>query len=198
VYYSFRIRINRSNRNYIDSDLTEVRIPSRDAGLALFLRSAIHEKPIKEAEQLVLAGEGFISEEAAAEAGQRFEEVFMIALAKGRIGADFGDRAPKSFFTEHGLKALFQPGERLTRNNVHGLMVYPSEPKTQFVAWGPHSLLRGITVETFHADFGAAALQNRKLTDRERIAFVLFNSSFFQPGADARFLLLTMAIRSLN
>lgn len=126
VYYSFRIRINRSNQNYVDSDLTEVRISSRDAGLALYLRSAIHEKSIKEAEQLVLAGEGFISEEAAAEAGQRFEEVFMIALAKGRIGADFGDRAPKSFFTEHGLKALFPSGERLTRNNVHGLMVYPS------------------------------------------------------------------------
>jgi hypothetical protein len=197
VYYSFRIRINRSNRNYIDSDLREVRIPSRDAGLTLFLRSAIHEKSIKEAEQLVLTGEGFISEEAAAEAGQRFEEVFMITLAKGRIGADFGDRAPKSSFTEHGLRAFFPPGERVSLNNVHGLMVYPSEPKPQFVAWGPGSLLRGITVETFHVEFGAAAERNRKLTDRERIAFALFNSSFFQPGADARFLLLTMAIEAL-
>jgi hypothetical protein len=89
------------------------------------------------------------------------------------------------------------PGERLTRSNVHGLLVYPSEPKTQFVALGSPSLMTGMTIETFHAEFGAAAERNRKLTDRERIAFVLFNSSFFQPGADARFLLLTMAIEAL-
>jgi hypothetical protein len=61
----------------------------------------------------------------------------------------------------------------------------------------PLSLNRGITVEAFHAEFCAAAERGRKLTDRERLAFVLFNSSFFQPGADARFLLLTMAIEAL-
>jgi hypothetical protein len=195
--FSFRIRINRPIHKFIDSDLTEVRLPPQDAGFALFLRSGVHEKSIKEAEQLVLAGEGFISEEAAKEAGQRFEDVFMITLAKGRIGADFGDRAPKSFFTQHGLKSFFGLGERLTLNNVHGLMVYPSEPKPQFVAFGPGTLLVGMTVETFQIEFGAAGERNRKLTDRERIAFTLFNSSFFQPGADARFLLLTMAIEAL-
>src|SRR5689334_19723527 len=79
--------------------------------------------------------------------GSRFRFHSQIASSRSQIICDL--TAPESFFTEHGLKALFQPGERLTRNNVHGLMVYPSEPKTQFVAWGPHSLLRGITVETF-------------------------------------------------
>lgn len=197
MHYSFRIRINRSNRNFINSDLTEVRLASQETGLTLFLRSAIHKTSIKEADHLVLAGEGLRSEEAASEAGQRFEEAFMIALAKGRIGADFGDRAPKSFFTEHGLRGFFPSGERPTLNNIHGLMVYPSEPKPQFAALPPPTLMTGITVETFQAEFGAAAERNRKLTDRERIAFVLFNSSFFQPGADARFLLLTMAIEAL-
>jgi hypothetical protein len=121
----------------------------------------------------------------------------MIALAKGRIGADFGYRAPKNSFTQHGLRAFFPPGERVSLNNVHGLMVYPSEPKPQFVAYGPLSLNRGVTVEAFHAEFFVAEERSRKLTDRERLAFVLFNSSFFQPGADARFLLLTMAIEAL-
>jgi Apea-like HEPN len=195
--YSFRIRVNRSLHKFIDSDLTEVDLSPQDSGVALFLRAGVHEKSIKEAEQLVLAGEGFISEEAAKEAGQRFEDVFMVALAKGRIGADFGDRAPKSFFTLHGLKSFFGLGERPTLNNVHGMMVYPSEPKPQFVALGPGTLLVGMTIETFQIEFRAAAERNRKLTDRERIAFTLFNSSCFQPGADARFLLLMMAIEAL-
>jgi hypothetical protein len=196
VNYNFRIRVNRSDRNFINTDLTEVSIPSPEVSVTLFLRSAVSGKSIKDAEQLVLAGEGFICEAKALEAAIRFEEAFMIALAKARIGADFGDRAPKSSFTEHGLRAFF-PGERRSLNNVHGLMAYPSEPKPQFVAFGPHSFLRGVTVESFTDEFGAAVSRNQRLTDRERLAFSLFNSSFFQPAADARFLLLTMAIEAL-
>jgi hypothetical protein len=120
--YKFRIRVNRSSRNFINTDLTEVSISSPSVEFALFLRSASLGKSIKDAEQLVLAGEGFNSEAAAIEAGMRFEEAFMIALAKVRIGVDFGDRAPKSAFTDLGLKGFF-PGARKSLNNVHGLMV---------------------------------------------------------------------------
>jgi hypothetical protein len=128
--YSFRIRINRSSRNFFDSDQMEVRLPSRDARIALFLRSATHGKSIKEAEQLVLAGEGFTSEEAAWEAGQRFEEAFMIALSKNRIGADFGDRAAEIDFTEPALRVFLPPGFDVDSagpllNDVRGLTVYP-------------------------------------------------------------------------
>jgi hypothetical protein len=77
MYYSFRIRINRTVHRFIDSDLTEVRLSSQDTGFALFLRSGVREKSIKEAEQLLLAGEGFVSEEGAMEAGQRFQDVFI-------------------------------------------------------------------------------------------------------------------------
>jgi hypothetical protein len=93
--YSFRIRINRSSRNFFDSDQMEVRLPSRDARIALFLRSATHGKSIKEAEQLVLAGEGFTSEEAAWEAGQRFEEAFMIALSRIELEPILATGLPK-------------------------------------------------------------------------------------------------------
>lgn len=36
-----------------------------------------------------------------------------------------------------------------------------------------------------------------ELTPKERIAFEVFNASFFQPSADARFLLRVMAIEAL-
>ena len=159
--YNFRIRVNRSDRNFIATDLTELSIPSPDVGIALFLRSAVSGKSIKEAEQLVLAGEGLVSEAKALDAGLRFKEAFMIALAKGRIGADFGDRAPKSSFTEQGLKGFF-PGEQRSLNNVHGLIVYSAEPSPQFVAMGPYSLMRGITVESFKDEFGGAVSRNQR------------------------------------
>jgi hypothetical protein len=194
--YNFRIRVNRSDRNFINSDQQEIKISASYVAFPLFLKAAVQGKSIKEAEQLVLLGEGFDSKSVAREEGQRFEDVFMIALAKGRIGADFGQRAPKSAFSEVGLQAFF-PGPQRSLNNVHGLMVYPSDPRPQFVAMGPMSLLRGITVEDFLKYFEIAALSNRKLTPSERVAFTLYNSSFFQPSADARFVLLSMAIEAL-
>ena len=107
--YDFRIRIYRSCAASINTELAEVSIPSADTSISLFLRAASQEKSIKDAGQLVLAGEGFDSETEALDAGTRFQEAFMIALARIRIGADFGDRAPKSAFSDEGLK-LFFPG----------------------------------------------------------------------------------------
>jgi hypothetical protein len=196
VYYNFRIRVNRSDQSFIDSNLAEIRMPSAGLGFPVYLRSASQGKSIRDATQLVLTGEGFNSESDASGAGIRFEEAFMIALAKGRIGVDFGDRAPKSGFTELGLRSFFPPEPR-SLSNVHGLMVYAAEPKPRFVAMGPPSLFRGITVQSFLDNFETAMLRKEKLTPREHVAFTLFNSSFFQPGADARFVLLLMAVEAL-
>jgi hypothetical protein len=113
-----------------------------------------------------------------------------------RIGADFGDRAPKSAFSDEGLMAFF-PGERKTLNNVHGLMAYPSEPQPQLGAMGLPSVVPLVSLGSFLKEFSAAVSRNQRLTERDRLAFALFNSSFFQPTADSRFLLLMMAVEAL-
>jgi hypothetical protein len=79
VSYNFRIRINRSSSAGIDTNLTEFSIPLPDVSICLFLRASTGEKSIKDAEQWVLAGQGFNSESEALVAGMRFEEAFRIA-----------------------------------------------------------------------------------------------------------------------
>lgn len=96
VSYNFRITVNLSDRSFIDTDLAEIKMTFSGVVFPVYLRSACQGKSIKDANQLALAGEGFDSESDASEAGIRCEEAFMIALAKGRIGVDFGDSAPKS------------------------------------------------------------------------------------------------------
>ena len=84
--YNFRIRINRSCSAAVDTNLTEVSIPSPDVSISLFLRAASQGKSIEDAEQLVLAGLGFNSEAEALDAGTRFEEAFMIPKMPSACG----------------------------------------------------------------------------------------------------------------
>ncbi len=115
MYYSFRIRINRSNRNYVDTDLREVRIPSRDTGLTLFPRSAVEEKCIKEAEQLVYRFRFRIRNRFVGKFGRRWitldgRELFLDRGRKTRQCIDQGRNAPDAFCRDN-VEFNFVPEE---------------------------------------------------------------------------------------
>jgi hypothetical protein len=120
----------------------------------------------------------------------------MLALVRVRVGADFGACAAKSVFTNHGLAwAAQQVGQRVL-NNIHGLMVFSSEPPPKFVL-SSMDLTRSVRVESFQRAFESAIALRPVLNDREKLSLLLFNSSFFQRAPDSRFLLLIMAVEAL-
>jgi hypothetical protein len=194
VSYNFRIRFNRSSRATLETPLSEISFPSLETGTSLVLRAPMPDQSLKEAKQWLLTGEGYGSEADALEAGARFQDALIIALARLRIGADFGYRGPKGQFTLHGLQSLEGTINQRVLNNEHGLMVYFADPKPVFAAWDNWDIFRCESRESFESHFSATIALNRRLTDRERLAFSLFNASFFQHTADSRFLLLVMAI----
>jgi hypothetical protein len=81
-------------------------------------------------------------------------------------------------------------------NDVHGLMIYESEPLPHFATISTDGL-RGIPQDRFERVFSKALARPRALTERERLSLELFNASFFQKSADARFLVLVIAIEAL-
>ena len=194
--HSFRLRVNRAARNTIQTDLPRIDLPSEEAGSQLSICASTPDHSIKTAQHWSLIGKGYQSEDAAFEAGTRFSDVLMVCLAKLRIGVDFGDRAPKGFVTAYGRRLLEQQAGKRVLNDVHGLMAYPSDPKPSFATMTADGV-RGVSVESFEREFTAAFERKTTLTERERIAHLVFNSSFFQPSADARFLMLMMAVEVL-
>ncbi len=196
--YTFRLRFNRSPLATLETNLSEIKIAIPERGISVFLRASLPEnKTLKDAGQWVLVGEGYHSENKALEEGEHLQDALMIALARVRIGVNFGDRSAKGQFTAHGLQSLEASARRRVLNNVHGLMVYQSEPQPAFAAVEGMNLFLGISLESFEQTFSAIIALNQRLTDREKIAFSLFNSSFFQPVPDSRFLLLMMSIETL-
>ena len=172
----------------------QVSIPSENASIAL--KNLTPDQPIKDAEQLALSGRGYSSSHEAIEAGQKYQLALMVALARVRVGADFGERAAKGVYTEHGLKWLEQQIGHRVLNSAHGLMVFATDPKPRFAATSA-KMVRGTNADAFQILLLEAIAKRPSLSDREQLAFSLFNASFFQPSADSRFILLVMAIEAL-
>lgn len=194
--FSFRIRFDRSPTDTVQTEANEIALPHDEAPSPLRLHNPEPGGSILQATQLALTGDGYPSHEAALASGQKYQSALMIALARHRIGADFGLRAPKGFVTDHGLTLLQQQLGQRVLNNVHGLMAFETEPRPRFALMNA-SPLRGVNQKAFEAVFSTAASARPQLTERESVAFSLFNASFFRQSADSRFLLLMMAIEAL-
>jgi hypothetical protein len=149
-----------------------------------------------DARQLSLFGSGYSSEPAARAAAERWRDALFAAFARFAVGADFGDRAPGSAFTEHGLRTLeAQLGHRAL-NDVHGIMTFECDPKPTFVSQGLEMTI-GKNPDTLRRAIDHAAAIGIRLTAQQRVAFDLYSASFFLPVADARFLMLMMAVETL-
>jgi hypothetical protein len=175
-------------------------IEDRGTGGQVVLRShgsPVGEEPmpISEAKSVVLGGSGYASEEEAISAGLIWRGRLMKSFSALRIGANFGDRAPKGGFTAHALAAASAQGVRAL-NDVHGLMTFECEPAPVFLRIGP---IFGIVSSPHErlADAMANAIQNGGLSEERQVTYDLFAASFAQPSADARFALLMMALESL-
>lgn len=191
--YSFRIRFNRTPTAKLNAKASELELAG-DAGMPpLKLKSPSPQVSLEAAERIALFGSGYPSEEEAGEAGTRYRDALTVALARTHIGADFGARAAKGAFTKDGLALVQRATEARTLNNVHGLMVYETEPKPLFASMNSESSY-AVSLQSF-LDAAKLALERVKgLNEREQVAFTLFNAALFQGSADSRFMLLVMAV----
>jgi Apea-like HEPN len=194
--YSFRIRFNRSAANAIQTDGKEIYLLPSDATTPLLLHNPEPNGTIFNATQLALIGDGFQSSDEAYSKGQKYFHAPILALARHRVGSDFGLRTPKGLFTDHGLDWVEQEHKQRVLNSEHGLMVYETEPKPKFALIKMNGV-RGINKEMFESSFFIATSRNLEFSKKEIVAFTLFNDSFFRQSADSRFLLLMMAIEAL-
>jgi hypothetical protein len=127
--YSFRIRIHCSPVDKIESASSELRFEPPDVPSPVRLHTPSKEEALKDAEQLVLTGDGYADDATANRVGIAFERALTVALARCRIGADFGNRTGKGHWTDDGLVWLEERAGHRVLNSVHGLMTFETEPR---------------------------------------------------------------------
>jgi len=195
--YSFRVRFIRSPRETLGIDSESLVLATPGEGTTVKLVVVGKEMPLRDSRDLALVGSGWPSQVEAAMAGEKYTTALMLAFARIRVGGDFGTRGPRMVITPAGLQyfARMMGVEMPVIQDIHGVMTYEGHPG--LVRTDSPELLRTAASEHFGQMFRQLAEANVVLSDKERNALELYNSSFFYAGADSRFLLLMTAVEAL-
>lgn len=163
------------------------------------MRSYSVDEPIADAKDLLLMGSGYPSSDLAADAARRTVGYFQMAFARLRIGADFGRRAPAGGGLGGEFRAqLEEETGRPLLDDVHGAMIFPCEPSPRFFRAFGGSITLTQSEAALRAELEQAAVRDTIPSEAEDIAYDLFSASFaVAPNADARFLMLMMALETL-
>jgi hypothetical protein len=195
--YGFRVPFRMAPRSLLD--LPE---PSHDLevedGIRVWLAAVEPSGPLRDALRLSIRGEGYESESSAHEAGERWRDIVCRGLARLHLAADFEERAS-------GVGGLTEVGEQWyaeqlghpVKSDVPGVTTFRSDPGLKFVLTRADGCRRPSPQQSASVFDAAASMDSSRLTPVERLAFDLYSGSFFQPSADARLLMLTMAIETL-
>lgn len=194
--HAFRIRVVRAPGDTVNADAPTLDLPSLAAGESVTLKALPSGTSVKAAKALVVVGSGFPSEAEAIVNGERYSRALLRTLAHLRIGCDFGGRSPSGVVTTVGLKWLEDQAQQRVLNDVHGLMVFDSEPWPKFASIHADAV-RGVPRERFERVLLVNLQADSAVSPRERVAFDLFNASYFQPSVDAILVLRMMAVEAL-
>ncbi len=194
--WCFRLRFNLPTTARLGSTAPEWVVQDDDDAFVV-LRSPGGIQPLNEANCAALTGYGYATEGDATEGGERWRDWMTVALACANVGVDFGDRAGSGGFTTYGLRAATDSAGRSVFNDIHGLMTYEYVPRPLFARAGAV----GLRITPPHARLAdaldRAIKASVRLTPRQRLAYDLYGASFSESNADARFLMLMMAVETL-
>jgi hypothetical protein len=194
--FCFRVRFRLGPRLRVASSKARLVFTPRHQGEEVVLQGADVTKTINENAELLVYGKPYSSEAMATQAGEEWVGIIKTAFARVNLGADFGERSPKGFFTKHGLKWLEErSGGRKVINDVHGLQVY-EEPRPYFARMDM-APVKGVQDERLLKAIAVAVELGAVMSERDQLAYDLYSAATAESSADARFALLMMAIETM-
>jgi hypothetical protein len=194
--YSFRIRVSVPPSSGVNIDEPIWPIGEGPGGQRIVLASQGASIPIWDSRVLIIRGSGFETAEAAEAAAANYRDMLTRAFACLRIAVDFGDRAAKGGFTQSYTDAVSEATGGRLLNDVHGTMVFETEPPPSFISTGPFTVQLPAQPDRLRKALSEAA-KAPPPSEQERLAYDLFSASFFEESPDARFLMLMMAVETL-
>ena len=181
-----RVRLNAEQDVLVVEDSAERRVTLEASPRA----------PIQGSAQLALIARPYATEAEALEGGRRWRRILEKAFARCNVGADFGDRTPTGAATEHYLAQLSAERGIPVVNDIHGVMAFQCDPRPLFIRSEAHAVV-GKDATRLLGVLRTAAGQGLQMSDLEQRAYEIYSASFSTDAADARFMLLMMALETL-
>jgi hypothetical protein len=190
--FRFRFLLPRDKRIEEKSDSFEIYLPSEDKTIIL---KAYERDSIREAENLVISGNGFRLREEAERCGKRVKNSILLCGPILRMGFDIGkDKA--SFLIGNHLK---EKGKELGFNiieDTHGLCIFEEDLKVRVFS-SKSSVSISTPLKLLMEKFNHIYGMDINLSNKETLALELYNMSFFESSLRARFVTLISAIEAL-
>lgn len=171
-------------------DSSETTCVIHDSGTEVVTLCPEHSQTgFKNADWLILRGEGFPSSDAAFEAGMLWRQQLLVAFAKAEIGADF-DAVPM----QH------EEGDREQSGEARGLRVYPQPPQGLKIRFGGRveiqvaRLLDNFLSEDLSA---ARTLVPDGLNQQLELAYETFHMALTATNPEIKYILFVTAIEAL-
>ena len=193
--FCFRIRCTLGTTVTLSSGEPRWILATNDShGHDVFLAPAEGET-IGGTREIVIRGSTFNTHDTALATGQQWLVRVKRAFSKMNVGADFGERGTAGVYFDSGLRMLEDEHGGRMLNDFMGLTVFECEPAPIFARVGPvtASVGKGGVLEAL----SLAAKKNPSMSPQEEMAYSLYSASFNESHADARFVMLMMAIETL-
>jgi hypothetical protein len=197
VGFNFRIRFKFSDAARLPISQPTM-ILAQDGPLCVYMSSLREDGNIEDVADATLIGVGYSTVEEAQSAGARWRSVLHLSLARLNIGVDFGERSAEfeGGLSDFGVSMMAAHLGRPVLNERPGVLVY-EDPRPTFFASSAHGMVKP-SVRRMKGTFQAAmTLDDVEVTDAERLAYDLYAASFFERSADARLLMVMMAVETL-
>jgi hypothetical protein len=190
--FSFRNRITLTHGTRFSSDQSQVKLSAEGATENVLLQTPSREGKIGDATELVLSGGGYSSFEEAEQAGRRWRQHLMIAMARFGVGGDFGTATDVEARRGHGVVGQMFYQDR------PGLQVleYPPDPRFMEVTTAGTV---GKTLQEFLAGPLHAELKKPYVpqSDSHELAYSLVHTARFESNPETVHVVLVTALEAI-
>jgi hypothetical protein len=196
--FSFRYRITLPAKQKIEHGTRSALLPCPEPGKTLRLSGLAMraDPPSSPSPPLELWGSSWPSRKEAAEAGRRYAKALMRTLVRSRHGAEYHFDIVQGGMSDAARETVEDVFGQPVIDDNPGLTVFASHPSPQLMGidFDMCSSMPWLNVEHI---FTVAAEDVVALSSRERLAFDLYNASFFETSHKAQLVMRVMAIETI-
>lgn len=195
--YLFRIRFRIRATTRIAAKAEEL-VLHDSLGVKVYLKPLVAGQLVEDAEELVMLGNGYPTEEMARTEGERWVEALSVGMVAHLVAADFEERRGSGGgLYQFGLDAATaQIAGVKVYNDSRGLIVVPEDPVPAFASVGGKAF-GGTNGELIAQIVRRAYTEGVRPDERTLLACEMFSASHFMPFQDSQFLMLMVAVEAL-
>lgn len=189
--YSFRNRITLTQGMRFSCGSTTVKLSAAGATENVILHTPDQEQKIEDATELVLSGGGYSTFVEAEEAGRKWRQHLVIAMARSGIGAEFGPVDDVEARRGHGLIGQMFYEDRL------GLQVLQFDANAEFM----NANCSGLVLKNLDNFLAVLGVEVEKTyipqRDSHRLAYALIHAAHFESNPETVHVLLVTAVEAV-